>query len=66
MNTITLKAKANSGWDAGKPITILQIEGDPLNIEVSGRWDVEMDIMITCDHIQESQEPPVVPTQKKR
>jgi hypothetical protein len=57
MKTITLKAIANEGWDDGKLITILQINGDPLNLEGSGAFDLEIEIMITSDQIQKSQEP---------
>lgn len=56
MKTITLKAKANPGWEDGKQITILQIEGDPLNIDASGSWDLEMDVMIPTSAIPESQQ----------
>ncbi len=57
MKTITLKAIANSGTDEdGNPITILQIEGDPLNIDSSGSWDLEMDVMIPTSAIPESQQ----------
>lgn len=52
-----LKAKANEGWEDGKLITILQIEGDPLNLEGSGAFDLDIVVQITNDQIQKSLEP---------
>jgi hypothetical protein len=57
MHLISLRAKANEGWDDGKLITILQLEGDPLNLEASGSFDLEIEVMIPSTHIQKSQEP---------
>ena len=53
----SLKAKANEGWENGKQITILQIEGDPLNLETSRAFDLNIDIQIPLTSIQKSQEP---------
>ncbi len=52
MPLITLKAKANSGWDDDKLITVLELEGDPLNLEGSGAFDLEIVVMIPSTHIQ--------------
>ncbi len=52
MHLITLKAIANPGWKDDEQITILEIEGDPLNLETSGGFDLNIDVQITSDHIQ--------------
>ena len=57
MYLIILKAKANTGWEDGKLITILQIEGDPLNIDASGQCDLEVEVTVPASTVQESQEP---------
>jgi hypothetical protein len=54
MHLITLKAKANEGWEDGQQITILKLEGDPLNLETSGAFDLDIVIQIPSNQIQKS------------
>ncbi len=52
MHLIALKAIANEGSKDDQQITILELEGDPLNLETSGAFDLEIEVMIASDQIQ--------------
>jgi hypothetical protein len=48
-----LKAKAEDGFDNdGNPITIFQVEGDPLNIAASGKTFINLDITVPDTKVQ--------------
>ncbi len=53
MHLIALKAKANTNIDDNENlITIIELEGDPLNIDPSGACDLKIEVMIASDQIQ--------------
>ena len=52
-NLITLKATASCGTDdQGKNITILQIEGDPLNLANTGTESLKIEVMLASSATQ--------------